>query len=72
MIACLRANCPNGSRCVECSQTHFYCNRLCEFENGGCPAEQTCREVENESCDVNSQCCSRFNIRCSGKVHYMA
>jgi len=67
MIACFMANCSDGSECVPCNQTHFYCNRSCAINNGGCAADETCKEVVNESCDVNNQCCSRFNVICSSK-----
>jgi len=65
MIACSQSICPIGSQCVECNQTHFYCNNSCAFNNGGC--EETCIEVPNESCDAKNQCCSRSSVTCSSK-----
>jgi len=61
------ANCSAGSRCVECNQTHFYCDQSCNFQNGGCPAGSNCTEVIDESCDIDNECCSHFEVICSSK-----
>ena len=65
-VGCLSKQCPTGSECRICEETkQAYCEYSCAFNNGGCPEDTQCSEVAVPTCNPG-QCCSQFNITCSG------
>ena len=66
VLITVEQHCPPGTIRRICEETNeTYCEYSCDIDNGGCAEGFQCEQVKVPTCNPG-QCCSRYNITCSG------